>query len=162
MSMSSSANVFAYITTSASHRRRSPNASPPHTSGTAKSAKQTRAIALGGGRAEKLSRGRSPLPIRGLRGNWHWKRTSHRAEMRCRRWGHPEVSVSRLTLLLQLIECSGIRRSTTSATGSTSGGTVDVVGERTSVVSDQGNAEGAGGQTDAVQVEGEGQGKSRR
>jgi hypothetical protein len=51
--------------------------------------------------------------------------------------------------------------SMTGAVDSADGRTIDVVGKGTSVVSNQGDTEGEGGQTDAVQVEGEGKGKGQ-
>jgi hypothetical protein len=47
-----SANLFAYSVTDASHGRRNRSASRPRTNGTARSARQIRAGALGGGRVE--------------------------------------------------------------------------------------------------------------
>jgi hypothetical protein len=72
------------------------------------------------------------------------------------------VSVSRLTLLFQLIQCSGIYRSTTGAAGSTNGRTINVAGTGTGVVSNQGDAEGEGGRADPFKVEGQGKGVGRR
>jgi hypothetical protein len=46
--------------------------------------------------------------------------------------------------------------------GSSDCRTVDVAGVGTSAASDQGDAEGARGRTDAVKVEGKGEGECRR
>jgi hypothetical protein len=156
MSTMISTNKVAYSATDASHGRRNRSASPLHTNGAARSARQTRVGAPGGGIVTKSSRAMSPFPTRGPRGSWCWRRMSRRAETRCRRWRRPEVSLSNFTLLFQLIQRSGICRSTTGAVGSADSRTVNVAGAGTSTASDQGDAEGAGGRADSVQVEREG------
>jgi hypothetical protein len=60
--------------------------------------------------------------------------------MRCRRWGHLEVSPNNYTLGLQLIELRGIHRSSTSASDSASTRGVDVVGAGTFALDYQGDA----------------------
>jgi hypothetical protein len=69
------------------------------------------------------------------------------------------VSFKLSYLALQLMKCSGIHRSSTSVVGSSDGRTVDVAGVGTSAASNQGDAEGARGRTDAVKVEGKGEGE---
>jgi hypothetical protein len=63
-------NIYTYSATNASRRRCNRSASPHPMSGTARSARQTRAGALGGGRVTKSSRGTLSLPARGLGASW--------------------------------------------------------------------------------------------
>jgi hypothetical protein len=76
MSMSISANIFAYSVTDASHGRRNRSASRPRMNGAARSARQTRVGAPGGGRVMRLLRVRSQLPTRGPRASWRRRATS--------------------------------------------------------------------------------------
>jgi hypothetical protein len=78
------ANTFAYSVTDASHGRRSWSVSRICTSDAARSVKWIRVGALRGGRVARLSRGRSQLLQRGLRGNWCPRWTSRRVRTRCR------------------------------------------------------------------------------
>jgi hypothetical protein len=79
------ANTFAYSATGALRGRRSRSVSRLHMNGAARSARPARADALGGGRAARLSRAKSPSHTRGPGGSWCWRRMSRRAETRCRR-----------------------------------------------------------------------------
>jgi hypothetical protein len=64
------ANTFAYRATDVSCGRQSPSASQICMSDAARSVRPTRVDALGGGRVEKSSRGRSQPPTRGLGVSW--------------------------------------------------------------------------------------------